>query len=232
MKSFKKYLWLFEWISASLVLAAGFVLCFVDGLVLFATGFALILIGALRFIPLLKTTKDNLMKLINSIEIVVNILIGVIMISLSIKTLNEDFNIQNGYSYMLGGVLVLRAGVFFFGTSIRKEETDIVKFFVTLVLFALGTYLVYVPGNEKVIGYFILVIAILCAIYLIVNGIKNYNRYRHEYSVETEMKKVSKKKEDSKELPGEVKKDDEIHDGDVSENIIEEPINDKPTLNA
>ena len=49
-KTIKKYIWLFEWIAASLILALGLVIGFVDGVVLLATGISLVLIAILLLI--------------------------------------------------------------------------------------------------------------------------------------------------------------------------------------
>ena len=95
-KTIKKYIWLFEWIAASLILALGLVIGFVDGVVLLATGISLVLIAILRVIPLFKTLKDKLMRWINLIEIILNLAIGGVMIYLTINAWNTDTDVELG----------------------------------------------------------------------------------------------------------------------------------------
>ena len=233
-KSIKKYLWLFEWIAASLVLALGLVVGFVDGVVLVATGISLVLIAILRIVPLFKTLKDKLMKWINLIEILLNIAIGALMIYLAFSSWNSGEEIVLGevFGYLLGGILFMRGVVFFIGTSFRSEHTDVMKFITNLVFLSLGVWFVARPTDEKTLGYFILVIACLCALFIIIDGIKNYNNYRHEYASEIETRRISKKKKVEVEAP--------TNDKSKTEEVIEptveivpiDDVEDTPNLNA
>lgn len=233
-KTIKKYIWLFEWIAASIILAVGFVIGFVDGVVLIATGISLVLIALLRSIPLIKTLKDKLMKWINFGEILINIIVGIVMIVLAINSWKEDSEIVLGnvYGYLLGGVLFLRGVVYFIGTSFRDEHTDITKFIANLLFLSVGVWFISRPTDEKTLGYFVLGIACLCALFIIFDGIKNYNNYRHEYCAESVTKQISKKVENTLELPNnDTTKKDEVEEP-ISEIIPIDESDDQPGLNA
>lgn len=225
--TFKKYVWLFEWIAAALIIAVGVVVGFVDGVVLVATGIALILIALLRVIPLFKTTKDKVMKWINAIEIIANVCVGAVLIYIAINAWNNGSEIQLGkiFSYLLGAILYARGIIFFIGTSLRGEPTDIAKFCANLVFLSLGLWFVSRPYDEKVMGYFVLAIAILCSLYVIFDGYKNYRKYRYEYAAEIELKKVQKKAKKEMELPKGDSKTDEVNEP----NIDNVPLNDEPS---
>ena len=64
---FKKYLWIFEWIGAALLITLGVVVAVEDQIVHVVTGIVLTLFGLFRVIPLVKTTKTKSMKIILTI---------------------------------------------------------------------------------------------------------------------------------------------------------------------
>ena len=234
-KTIKKYIWLFEWIAASLILALGLVIGFVDGVVLLATGISLVLIAILRVIPLFKTLKDKLMRWINLIEIILNLAIGGVMIYLTINAWNTDTDVELGktFGYLLGASLFVRGVVFFIGTSFRNEHTDVIKFIANILFLSLGVWFVARPTDEKSLGIFVLVIAALCSLFIILDGIKNYNNYRHEYAAEAETRRISKKQKAETELPAnDTNKTDDITEPTTEIVPVNEEPTDRPQLNA
>ena len=77
---FKKYLWLFEFLGVAVILAVGIFAFVKEEIFLFIVGFALIIFGLFRVIPLIKTTKDKLLRIIYPIEIAFNVIAGVLLI--------------------------------------------------------------------------------------------------------------------------------------------------------
>lgn len=234
LKSIKKYIWLFEWISAALILALGLVVGFVDGVVLLATGISLILIGVLRIVPLFKTLKDKMMKVINFFEILFNVIAGALMIILTVNAWNNDTELVLGeiFGYLLGFILFVRGVVFFIGTSFKHEHTDVAKFIAHIVFISLGVWFVSRPTDEKTLGMFVLIIAILCCLFIVFDGIKNYRKYRYEYASIATTKKIVKE-ENLKEAPkAETEKNDDINEPTNDVETITEPISDETHLNA
>lgn len=232
-KTFQKYVWLFEWIAAAFIIAVGAVVGFVDGVVLGATGIALVLIAMLRIVPLYRTLNDKLMKWINAVEIIVNIAIGGILIYVAIDAWNNNkvLELGNLFSYLLGAILYVRGIVFFIGTSLRGESTDIPKFISNICFISLGVWFTSRPYDEKTMGYFVLGIAILCALYVIFDGCKNYNHYRHEYAAEIELKKIQKKAKNEVKDKKNKTKTDNVEEPVSDINPVEEPAKDENVLN-
>lgn len=234
LKSIKKYIWLFEWISAALILALGLVVGFVDGVVLLATGISLIIIGILRIVPLFKTLKDKMMKIINFFEILFNVIVGALMIVMTINAWNNNTELVLGevFGYLLGFILFVRAVVFFIGTSFKQEHTDVVKFIAHIAFMTLGVWFISRPTDEKTLGMFVLVIAILCCLFIMFDGIKNYRKYRYEYASEATTKKIAKE-EKLKEAPkAETEKTDEVIEPTDEVEPFAEPTSDETHLNA
>ena len=80
MKTLKKYLWLWEYIAVALILGVGITAKFVSGLLISLVGVAFIIFGLLRLIPLFKTTSDKLLKWIYTLEIVIMVIIGGVLL--------------------------------------------------------------------------------------------------------------------------------------------------------
>ncbi|HHW99793.1 MAG TPA: hypothetical protein GX740_00620, partial [Acholeplasmataceae bacterium] len=127
MKSFfKKYLFVFEFIAVAILLAVGIYLVVDPQVFLYIIGLALIIFGLYRVIPLVKTTKDNMMKLILTGEVIINVIAGVLLV---LEGAKDDYN-KDLLRWVVGAVFYLRGFLYFFGTVIRKESTDYTRFFV------------------------------------------------------------------------------------------------------
>ncbi|MDD4000099.1 MAG: hypothetical protein PHX62_04300 [Bacilli bacterium] len=195
MKSFfKKYLWLFEFIGVAIILAVGVFAFVKQEVFLYITGFALIIFGLLRVIPLIKTTKDLVLKIVYTVEIVFNIVAGVLLIVEGGK--GDEYN-ENLMRYLVGAVFYVRGAIYFYSTVIRKEATDYLKFFVHLLLITLGV-IIFVTSffTVKNMAWVVLVLAILSAIFIGFSGYKNYKNYRYEGLAREETKKIVEEKEE------------------------------------
>jgi hypothetical protein len=200
---FKKYLFIFEWIGAAILLAVGIVVVATPDIFLYIAGIALIIFGLLRLYPLLKTTKDRLMMAIYLVEILLMAAVGVLLV----VEAGKDSPSQNLLRYSVGGILWLRGVIYFFATVLRKEATDYPQFGTHIGLITVGPIIVFTDFfNQKNLAWILLILAIISAAVIAFDGYKNYKNYRYEYLAKEETKKAAKKKE--KEEAKEERKED------------------------
>lgn len=236
MKSiFKKYLWLFEWIGAAVIVAMGGIIFFKNSIIYVIVGLALVIMGAFRVIPLLKTTSDKLLAGIYFFEILANVAIGITLVAIGVK---DEENIGKTLGYLMGAVLYLRGLVYFFANIMRDEETDKTQFITSVIVFTLGTMVIsagiFGDGiDAHILAWIILVIAIISAIFIIASGVKNYKSYRYEFAAEKVTKKKQVKEKKGVELPEEKKDEVIIPEKEEKEPVIEpEEEKEQPTINA
>ena len=210
MKTIKKYLWLWEYIGVALVIIVGVIAKFVDGALLAIVGSTFIILGLLRMIPLLKTTLDKVLKWIYFLEIVVNVIAGVLLIYFAL----EKKELKELFGYLIGGVLYLRGLIYFYATSLRHEDTDRPKFIAHVIFITIGTVIIARGGfAPEYLGWIILAIALISGIFIGYSGYQHYRNYRNEIASKTITKKVKKEKVE-KEAPTseEIKVPEEKHD--------------------
>lgn len=208
---FKKYNWLFIWIAAAILIGTGITVGLLSAIVLLITGILLLIMAIFRFIPLLKTTVSKVMKLIFTGEALLNVGVGAYMIYLGTKENAVDMKAL--YGYLIGAILYLRGFVFFFGTAIKKEETDFTKFLAHIIFITVGTWSIATKGfTPKALGYVIMAIALLAATVLIVLGYKGFKNYRYEYAAKSSTKKAKTEKKENVFPENEKKKDPMIEE--------------------
>ncbi len=218
-KIFKKYLFVFEFLAVALLIVAGVFLLVDTSIFLYITGAALLVFGLFRVIPLIKTTKDGLMKGLNILEILVNLAAGVLLILEGAK----DAPNENLLRYFIGAALYLRGFLYFFGTTIRKESTDYTKFFAHVAIFTIGTGILFADLlNAKVMAWLIAGISFLVAAVLGFSGFGHYKRYRYEQLAKDETSKAIEKQ---KEAPA--VKEDPVEAPAVEKEPYVEPVEDK-----
>lgn len=198
-----RYKWLLEIIAAALLLVLGIVVYFEAKLVLYITGTLFIFLGIARLIPLLKTTKDKLLKLLFLLEIVIDIAAGafILLEAQKVDTLGVVFG------YIIGGVLYLRGFMHLYSTAFKNEPNVFLSFLFHIILLSLGV-VIFVKGNvdSKLVGYVIVAIIILCVLYLLLKGIKHYRSYRGIILEEQETKRLKKAEKEEKKQKREEKK--------------------------
>lgn len=199
MKSFfKKYLFVFEFIAVAILLAVGIYLVVDPQVFLYIVGLALIIFGLYRVIPLVKTTKDKVMKLILVCEVLLNVVAGVVLFYEGTKD-SSNYN-EDLLRWIIGAVFYLRGFLYFFGTVIRKESTDYTRFFVHIGVFTLGTGILFNNFlSPKIMSYIVLVLCILASIFISISGIGHYKNYRFEQLAKDETRKAFEKQKE-KEL--------------------------------
>lgn len=203
---FKKYLWLFEFIGVAIILAVGIFAFVKQEVFLYIAGFSLIVLGLMRVVPLVKTTKDNLLKIIYTVEIVFNVIAGILLV---VEGGKDDYS-ENLMRYLLGAVFYLRGAIYFYAAVLRKESTDYLQFFTHLILLTLGV-VVFVTKFFTVtnLAWVVLVLAILSAFFIGYSGYRNYRNFRYERLAREETKKIIKEEKPEKvyEDPKPVKDD-------------------------
>lgn len=197
---FKKYLWLWEFIGAAIILGVGLLCKFVPAVLYFIVGIIFVIMGICRIVPLVKTTEDKLLKWVYAAELVIDAVAGGILIYLAITKGNDIDASKAIFGYIIGGILYLHGFVYFMGTSLRKDSTTILPFLANIILFTVGTWIIASGGfTVKALGWVILAFAILSAGMIVISGVKNYSSYRNEIAAKRITSKV--KVEESKEAP-------------------------------
>lgn len=226
---FKKYLWLWEFIGAAIILGVGLLCKFVPSVLYFIVGLVFVFMGLFRIIPLVKTTEDKLLKWFYAGELVIEVIAGGVLIFLAIKKGDDIDSSKAIFGYIIGGILYLHGFIYFMGAALRKDTTTILPFLANVILFTVGTWIIARGGfTANALGWVILAFAILSAGAIVVSGIKNYSSYRHEIAAKRITSKV--KVEESKEAPT----SDQIEiekDNDVQRNIDGES-DDAPEVTA
>jgi uncharacterized membrane protein HdeD (DUF308 family) len=202
---FKKYKWIYLWIVGAALAVFSIVMLlnkeFGNSIVFYLTGALLIVFVIVRFIPLIKTTRNRWAIVMNSIEMFVDLAVGILMIVLTAKQSESTEETNNFlevlYPFLIGGVLYARGGVYFAETSFFKTKPEISKFFVSLGLLTVGTVIMARYDNFGVdsMRWLFGIIFTICGVYAIVDGIINYNNYRKLYVKPRVKKEVSDKEE-------------------------------------
>src|SRR5690554_2395368 len=184
---FKKYLWLWEFIGVAFILAVGLVAKLVPSILVLIVGIALIVFGIFRIIPLVRTTNEKFLNWIYTIEILVTIIAGVVLIILYVN----ETDLESAFGYLIGGVLYLRAIIFFYATTLRDEEADWPQFLTHAILITLGTAIIARGGfDTNDFGWLILAFAIITTGFIGYSGFNNYRNYRNQRAAEQITKKI------------------------------------------
>lgn len=198
-KFFKTYGWILKFIAAGLILALGIVFKFIlkddaKMFVLLLTGVVLLLFGLFRVIPLIKTLNNKILRVLNIIEVAVNIIVGAVMLFFAFT---EGGDLGNIYGYLLGGVFYLRGLVYFVSVVLVKEQTNPLHFWFHLAILTLGVAIFFNGDiSTETIVWLIFAISIIVAGYLSFDGGGHYKRYRYETNP-VKVKTKTKKQEDA-----------------------------------
>ncbi len=194
--------WLFV-IGAALLLALAIWLfidsSFAASLTIIVTGIATIIFGITRLIPLVKTRKSALAKVTTIIEIIINILLGVFLLYASTYVKEDtDFGnfINNYYRYFLGFIFYAKAIFYFINTSLIKEETNKVEFWLHILIITLAVVIFASNIDATKLAILVAVLAIICGIFLIGVAGGTYNNYRKTLNKKPKVSKDEEKEED------------------------------------
>ena len=202
MEGLKKYKWLYLWIAAAGLIAFGLIVLiwkeFGQSVVIFISGLLLIAFVLIRFIPLIKTTRNKWAITINAIEMFVDLVVGVLLIVFTVKegTSATDFN--KIYPFILGGVLYLRGLVYLLELSFFEGKKEAVKFIVHLAILTVGVVIMarYDSFTTESFRWIFGLAFCLSGGIAGVDGGNNYRKYREKYSSDKNKKeKVKEEKE-------------------------------------
>ena len=204
---FKKYKWLYLWIVGC-ALAVLAVIMFVsrdfgNSIVFYLFGTLLIGFTIIRFVPLLKTTRERWAIAINAIEMFTDFVVGLLMIILT-ATSEDTKSLYLLFPFLLGAVLYARGVIYLVEVSFMNTKVEKLKFFISIILITVASVIIGRFNDFSVdsMRYLLLFAFALCSVISIIGGITNYNNYRKLYV------KVEKKKEktivsdDAVSLPG------------------------------
>lgn len=192
MKKLKRYAWLFDFITAALLIALGIIFIAESKIVFYLMGALFLVFGVSRVIPLFKATENKTLKWLFVSEIIIEIIAGIVLIYLGTK----EKGIGKAFGYIVGGVFYLRGFVYFFGTTFKTEPNTVMNFIFHFVLVSVGVMLLCV-GHIKsdMVNISIATLLFICVAFQIIRGIKDYKNYLSIIKTEDITKKIKVKKE-------------------------------------
>jgi uncharacterized membrane protein HdeD (DUF308 family) len=191
-----KYKWLYMWILGAAVLVLSLIMAlnpeFGNSIVFYLFGSMLITFVIIRFVPLIKTTREKWAIAINAIEMFVDLAVGVLLIVFTATTPKEDLTtLYKFFPFLLGTILYARGTIYLVETVFFKTKAEKLKFFVSL-LFITGGTVVFARFDDfsvDMMRYLLAGIFLFASVISVVDGFINYNNYRKTYV------KLEKKKE-------------------------------------
>jgi hypothetical protein len=213
------YGWLLKLILAAILLGVGIYMVFADQVVYTITGIAIVVYSLVRVVPLLKTLEKEVLRTINLIEIIFDVILGGVMIYAGITkpgTTSWDTWLAI-YKYMLAFFFYARGLIFFSSVAFFEEKTEVPKFWFHIVAITLGpVILLWQNFSPSTLGWIFLFISVAGSAYLGVDGYGGYKKYR-EYSKSINTKKeVQKDSKIEKEIPQPIKDEKEQNETYVS----------------
>ena len=179
------YSWVFKFVGAALLIGLGIVLRVMDLAHLVEAFIGILIAGyaIMRLVPFVRTQRSDLIKTINIIEIVLNVMVAVIFIGNAVvpgESLNEIFG------WLFAGVLIARGMVHFYGISNGAEKGDHPTYFFHIKALIVGTIVITQGWDAEQIIWLMLFLSITSGAYLGYDAYGGYNLYRRRKQLETE----------------------------------------------
>lgn len=186
------YGWVLKFVLAAILLAVGIYMIFAKEVVYLITGVAIVVFSLLRVIPLMKTLNREVLRTMNLIEILVDLVIGGLLIYVvASDKLETSRTWELVYRYSLAFFFYARALVFFNSVAFFGEKTEIPKFWAHIASITFGSILiVWENFSHETVALVIMIIAFLGAVYLGYDGFGGYKNYRN---FQLELNKGSRK---------------------------------------
>ncbi len=176
------YGWLLKLILAALLLGVGIYMAFADQVVYAITGIAIIIFSLIRVIPLLKSLNKEVLRTLNLIEIIFDVLIGALITYIAFSrgdNLDNEPIWAGVYRYSLVFFFYARGLVFFNSVVFLGEKTEVPKFWFHITSLTLGAVIAVLPNFDyNLVGIFFLIIALIGSVYLGYDGFGGYKKYR------------------------------------------------------
>jgi hypothetical protein len=199
----KQRVWIIKFILAGILLGVGLFMVFSEDVVYLMTGAILVVFALFRVVPLLKTLKHEVSRTIHLIEVLVTAILGGVLIFASLQLGSDGGNTnlwEMIYRYGLGFVFYARGVIYFISTVFFQEKTKILEFIMHVVSISIGTAIVFNSQfNASFIGIFFLIMSIIGAAILTVDGYGGYKKYRLAFKNDEKQLENQPKKE--KTLP-------------------------------
>lgn len=199
----KQRVWIIKFILAGILLGVGLFMVFSEDVVYLMTGAILVVFALFRVVPLLRTLKHEVSRTIHLIEVLVTAILGGVLIFASLQLGSDGGNTnlwEMIYRYGLGFVFYARGVIYFISTVFFQEKTNILEFIMHVVSISIGTAIVFNPQfNASFIGIFFLIMSIIGAAILTVDGYGGYKKYRLAFKNDEKQLENQPKKE--KTLP-------------------------------
>ena len=198
------YGWVLKFLLAAILLGIGIYMFFADQVVYLITGVAIIIFSLFRVIPLLKSLKKEVLRTLNIIEIILDLIVGILVTYIAITHGDNLADAQiwaTVYRFSLVFFFYARGLVFFHSIAFFGEKTEVIKFWAHIVAISLGAIIaVYPDFDYSTVGVFFLIISLIGSVYLGYDGYGGYKKYR-EFQLElneAKEKESPKQKEQQK----------------------------------
>ncbi len=177
------YNWVFKFIGAILLITLAIILTVMDVESVVEAFVGLLIAGyaIMRLVPFIKTQRSDLIKTINIFEIFVNLIVALIFIG---NMFVNDEPLGAIFGYMLGGVLILRGMVHFYGISDGNEKGDHPTYFFHIATLIIGTLIIVQGYTVEQLIILMLILTIGASVYLGVDAYGGYNLYRRRKQME------------------------------------------------
>jgi len=199
----KQRVWIIKFILAGILLGVGLFMVFSEDVVYLMTGAILVVFALFRVVPLLKTLKHEVSRTIHLIEVLATAILGGVLIFASLQLGSDGGNTNLWgmiYRYGLGFVFYARGVIYFISTVFFQEKTKILEFIMHVVSISIGTAIVFNSQfDASFIGIFFLIMSIIGAAILTVDGYGGYKKYRLAFKNDEKQLENQPKKE--KTLP-------------------------------
>ncbi len=174
------YGWVLKFILAAILLGVGIYMVFANEVVYLITGVVIVIFSLFRVVPLLKTLKKEVLRTLNLIEIIFDTIIGGVLIYVAASGQMDNSELwKEVYRYSLAFFFYARGLVFFNSVVFLGEKTEIPKFWIHILSITLGTYIAISPEfSYETVGIFLLIVSLIGAGYLGVDGFGGYKKYR------------------------------------------------------
>lgn len=204
------YGWVLKFVLAAILLGVGIYMVFANEVVYLITGVVIVIFSLFRVVPLLKTLKKEILRTINLIEIIFDTIIGGVLIYVAATGQMDNSELwKEVYRYSLAFFFYARALVFLNSVVFLGEKTEIPKFWIHILAITLGTYIAVTPDfSYETVGIFLLIVSLIGAAYLGVDGFGGYKKYR-QFQLELNQ---GKEKQKEVELKKEVILDEQKED--------------------
>lgn|SRR5690554_90678 len=215
------YGWVLKFVLAAILLGVGIYMFFAEEVVYLITGIAIIIFSLFRVVPLMKTLKKEVLRTINLLEIIFDVIVGAILVyaSASGKVQGSD-TWALVYRFALAFFFYTRALVFFNSVVFFEEKTEIPKFWAHIVSITVGTVIATWDGfSHETVAILIMIIAFLGTGYLGYDGYKGYKNYRNFQLELNDSKRAAKGERTRQEIEADIN------------TILDEQEEDRPTVN-